>query len=354
MKLWLEDHPVLELLRQRRRSGSQPGQREKGDNAILGLAVEGGGMRGVVSAAMLAALEDRGFFSAFDAVYGSSSGAINAAYFLGGNTWYPLSIYYDNLATKRFVDFRRVFRGKPIMNLEYVFEEILEYIKPLDYAKIIASPIPLKIAITSVDHIKTIMVDKFVTKKELKDALLATSWLPIGLPGTANFQGMRAVDGGALTQLPFQLALRDNCTHILSLSTHPMGHRSTTIGFLAQFTCQYLNRLQKGLGEAYLAAIRQRRKDEYRLEMARHNPQSPFILDLAPLPNTADVKRHELSYQRLVEAAKSAYLVLYAAVEKTGLDLIETGRLQAIPRWTIAERQDGIDRPFIKFVAHEC
>ena len=44
---------------------------------------------------MLCALEDQGLLTAFDAVYATSSGAINGAYFLNGNCWYNLSIYYD-------------------------------------------------------------------------------------------------------------------------------------------------------------------------------------------------------------------------------------------------------------------
>jgi predicted acylesterase/phospholipase RssA len=77
---WDPDHPVLMLLRRRHQDRSTPGKRPSEDRAKLGLAVEGGGMRGVVSAAMLAALEDLGYADVFDALYASSSGAINCAY----------------------------------------------------------------------------------------------------------------------------------------------------------------------------------------------------------------------------------------------------------------------------------
>src|SRR5262249_15144218 len=115
-RLWDPNHPVLRILRERRESGSTPGHRT--DSAKRGLAVEGGGMRGVISGAMLSQLEDSGFTNAFDAVYGCSSGAINAAYFLTGQTWYPLSIYYDDLTTKKFVNFSAPLRGRPILALD--------------------------------------------------------------------------------------------------------------------------------------------------------------------------------------------------------------------------------------------
>jgi len=40
-------HPVLQLIQQRLQDGSSPGQRQ--DNFKLGLVVEGGGMRGIVT-----------------------------------------------------------------------------------------------------------------------------------------------------------------------------------------------------------------------------------------------------------------------------------------------------------------
>src|SRR4051794_30226330 len=99
---WAANHPVLRVLRERRRSGSAPGQRD--DGCRVALAVEGGGLRGVVSAAMLQALEDLDLRDCFDAVFACSSGAVNASYFLVGETWYPVSIYYDDLTNRNFLD----------------------------------------------------------------------------------------------------------------------------------------------------------------------------------------------------------------------------------------------------------
>jgi hypothetical protein len=74
------EHPVAHLLHERVRQGSKPGQRA--DGARIGLAIEGGGMRGAVSAGAAAALNLLGLSDAFDAVYGSSAGALIAAFFI--------------------------------------------------------------------------------------------------------------------------------------------------------------------------------------------------------------------------------------------------------------------------------
>lgn len=63
-------HPCLRLLLSRLQDGSAPGAR--GDKFKLGLVVEGGGMRGIVTGAMLMGLQDMGMLNVFDAVYGEN------------------------------------------------------------------------------------------------------------------------------------------------------------------------------------------------------------------------------------------------------------------------------------------
>ncbi|NYI03549.1 patatin-like phospholipase family protein [Allostreptomyces psammosilenae] len=337
---WATDHPVLTALRRRRDEGSVIGNRT--DGLKIGLAVEGGGIRGVVSAAMLTALEDLGLTSAFDAVYAASSGAVNAAYFLLGDTWYPLSIYYDDLSTRQFVDFRRAPRGA-ILNLDYAFDVVLDQVKPLDYEAVIASPLPLHIAVTLVDELRTEAVSKHPTPADLRDALMASAWLPVAIKGTAVFRGQRAVDGGVLTPHPFRLALDDGCTHVLSLSTRPIRPPRGSAGISQRYAARHLDRLRPGLGAGYLEATVRYRGERRMLQawMADPPEQPPYVLDLAPLPWMPEVKRHELDPGRIIAGARGAYEVLYCAVNGLDPAVIRTGRLRAVPRLTIVHRPDG-------------
>jgi predicted patatin/cPLA2 family phospholipase len=343
-ELWNPEHPVLRILRERRDTGSKPGKRAASDTATVGLAVEGGGMRGIVSAAMLQIIEESGLFDAFDAVYGCSSGAINAAYFLAGETWYPVSIYFQDLITKRFVDFGRHLRGESILNLEYPFGSVLAERKPLDYDRVLASPTPLKIAVTDVDELETVVVSDFDGTKDIEAALRASSWLPIAVRGTATFRGHRALDGGVLTALPFRLALRERCTHVLSLSTRPMRPAGRRISLVHRYTRRYLERIQPGLGRRYVDAIREKHRDQALLRDLRTagaDEGEPYILDLAPQPGTKEVKRHEMSPGLLVEAGCSAAEVMYCAIEGRPLTAIGSRTVQAVPRITIVDKTRG-------------
>lgn len=346
---WRADHPVLEVLRSRRSAGSRPGLRAASDKAKVGLAVEGGGMRGIVSAAMLQVVEECGLTECFDVVYGCSSGAVNCAYFLAGETWYPLSIYFHDLTTRQFIDFRRAFKRGNILNLDYAFEEIVAMRKPLAYDRVLASDVPLKVAVTDVDAMETQLVSGFADAADLKAALIASSWLPIAVRGTVEFRGRRAIDGGVLTALPFRLALADGCTHVLSLSTRPMGSPANGLSAMHRYTCAYLERLQAGLGRKYLAAVRQKHRDLAELAVDRlAGPGSGrCVLDLAPLPGSPEIKRHEIRLGPLVDAATSAAEIMYCAIEGIPVAATHTHAVRAVPRIIIVDKAKelpGADR----------
>ena len=64
-------HEVLRAVAARAEAGSQPGARD--DGLRIALIVEGGGMRGVLSAGMALTLAELGLIPAFDAIYGASA-----------------------------------------------------------------------------------------------------------------------------------------------------------------------------------------------------------------------------------------------------------------------------------------
>jgi predicted patatin/cPLA2 family phospholipase len=106
--------PVLEVILERQRRGSRPGARE--DGWRVGLLVEGGAMRAVVSSGMASALELLGLRECFDAVYGASAGAAVGAYFVAGNVAAGTAIFYEHANSRAFIDLRRLLVGRPVVN----------------------------------------------------------------------------------------------------------------------------------------------------------------------------------------------------------------------------------------------
>jgi predicted acylesterase/phospholipase RssA len=102
--------------------------REASDGRKIGLIVEGGAMRGIISCASLMALEEIGMTNVFDEVYGASAGAVNAAYFLAGQANYATSIYYQKINNTRFL--RRLWHRK-VVDIDDLFDSIIAGDRPL-------------------------------------------------------------------------------------------------------------------------------------------------------------------------------------------------------------------------------
>ncbi|GLC42003.1 hypothetical protein PLESTM_001275600 [Pleodorina starrii] len=218
-------HPTLRLIASRLRSGSKPGART--DGARLGLVVEGGGMRGCISGAMLMALYDLGCTNCFDAVYGASAGAINATYYLTGQR-HGLRIYHEDLTRgSAFLDIRNLFSGssRPVMNIDFLIDQVMHTAKPLDWDAVLASPTPLKVVASCLDSLQPVLLSDFADRAELAEALKATAAVPqiAGPPRTVR--GRTLVDAAVFEPVPVQSAIRDGCSHVLVLCTRPAPTR---------------------------------------------------------------------------------------------------------------------------------
>ncbi|VEU33831.1 unnamed protein product [Pseudo-nitzschia multistriata] len=93
------DHAVRDLIKERFVNGTTPGHRLPEDKATLALAIEGGGMRGCVSAGMVAALTALGLSDTVDSIYGSSAGSVVGAYMVSRQVC--LDVYVDILPASK-------------------------------------------------------------------------------------------------------------------------------------------------------------------------------------------------------------------------------------------------------------
>jgi predicted patatin/cPLA2 family phospholipase len=214
-------HPVLEVLRERARDGSTPGRRH--DTHRVALVVEGGGMRGVVSAGMTAALERLGLTGCFDLVVGASAGAINGAALIGGVAREGAAAYHGPLASRKFVNPARALRGRPVIDVAYVLEYASEGLDAGRHERVLASPIALHCVAVSVETAETVTFSGMSSKAELYDAVLASSRMPWAGGPPVEVGGRRYVDGGLGSAIPVAEALDAGATHVLALQTRPHG-----------------------------------------------------------------------------------------------------------------------------------
>ncbi len=213
-------------------AGSLPGQRD--DQYRLALAVEGGGMRGVISAGMLLALEQLGMTACIDMVVGTSAGAISGAFFTHGCTVEGSVLFYSDLNSEPFLNRNRLLKRESALDLDYLID-IAAVARGLDFSAIADAPIALYATVTPTDpanEIRHFRVDG--TPQRVASILKATASLPV-LAGSAKVvEGLEYVDGGLREQIPWHTAASLGATHILVLPSRPVraGQDLETLSFI--------------------------------------------------------------------------------------------------------------------------
>jgi predicted patatin/cPLA2 family phospholipase len=297
-------HPVISALYDRQRSSSVPTKRD--DKYKIGLVVEGGSMRGVVSAGMLTALEALGLGNAFDVVYGTSAGAINGAFFLARQAAFGTTIYYENINNRFFIDVARIFRGMPPVLLDYVFDTVLVKEKVLDWKAVTESPVPLKVLASSVAECRSVVLEGFHSRDDLFTALKASSSMP-GVTGPpVAYRGDRFFDGSVYASIPSEAAEREGCTHILALLTRPLDCRMPRTSRIDRYyVSPWLRRFSSVMSQDVL-----RQKSVYCDQLAALKQRSetanapPYVCMVASPEGSAEVGRMEKDRSRLVQGAK--------------------------------------------------
>jgi predicted patatin/cPLA2 family phospholipase len=214
-------HPVSDLLRARAEQGSLPGRRR--DPHRVALVLEGGGMRGVVSAGMTAALERLGLTACFDMVVGSSAGAINGAALIAGVARHGAATYHGALASRSFVNPARVLRGRPVIDVGYVLEFASADLDADRHERVLESPIELHCVAVCVETAEPVDFTGMRSKQELWEAVLASTRMPWAGGPPVEIAGRRYVDGGLGSPIPVAEAVAAGATHVLVLQTRPHG-----------------------------------------------------------------------------------------------------------------------------------
>ena len=197
-------HPVARILRERADAGSVPGARE--DSHRVALVLEGGGMRGVVSAGMVAALERLGMRDAFDLIVGSSAGAINGVALLSGVAQRAADAYCGPLASRSFVNPMRVLRGKPVIDVN----DVLAIVTADDVAgheRVTSGDIALHCIATDVASATGVDLHGMRTQEEVWTAILASSRMPWAGGPPVEIDGRRYLDGGLVSPVPVAEAI---------------------------------------------------------------------------------------------------------------------------------------------------
>jgi len=206
---------LLRVLADRLRAGSRPGHRA--DGLRVALAIEGGAMRGTVSAGMALALHEVGLVQAFDAVYGASAGAITAAWLLSSRPE-GLRGWAEPSYAKSLIRWSALLRGRPVVDIRTLIEVVYQTEFPMDFASVLASAVEYHpLATDAVTAASTDLRPLIADPAELRLALRASASLPFLAGPPVSLRGKRFYDAGLAESIPFRTPLAQGATHILVL-----------------------------------------------------------------------------------------------------------------------------------------
>ncbi len=324
------DHPVIQLIRRRRDEGSKPGERT--DGRRVALVIEGGGMRGVVSAGMCTAIEQLGLRDAFDEVHGASAGAFNGAFLLAGQAAYLTALYPHGFGDPAFVNLRDTLRGRrPIFDMDYVIGEVWRHQRPLRVDRILRSGIELHCTATDVASATIMDICDLGDGEEIRCAMRASGRLPWLAGPPVSFRGRRWLDATLAEAIPVHAA-QTTATDMLVLQTRPHGVQHTPLSsIVARLTDGYLAKLNPALVE--LRQHRTERYDRLSAQLAAHAADpaaSPAVCVIRPPADALLVGQMENRVGALTTAGSHGLRAAWMALAGEDPELLACPR--AYPR----------------------
>ncbi len=170
------------------------------------LVLEGGGVRSAYSAGICKALVDRGVRC--NAVVGSSSGSVNAAFFASKQTDALVELWTDYVPNG-FISWRRQlnpFAG-PGLGVDIMLDDVIVAERKLDLHAATAGDPALFITATNVDGCLPTIARPDATN--LIEWLRASLALPAAYNRIVQIDGRGYIDGGVATPVPFDIAELD-------------------------------------------------------------------------------------------------------------------------------------------------
>ncbi len=136
-------HPVIENI-QARKHMRVPVK----DGRKIVLLIFGGVMSGMRGSGALIGLQEMGLTHVFDEIYSMSAGFPNACYFLADDPHTGPSIYYEELAGKKFINTAHPWN---LMDIDYLID-VFKNKKPLPVDKVLASKTKLYVIVKNLKN----------------------------------------------------------------------------------------------------------------------------------------------------------------------------------------------------------
>ncbi len=206
----------------------------------VGLVLEGGGMRGMYTTAVLDVFLEQDI--KVDGVVGVSAGAIHGATYLseqiGRNVRYNLKYIND----KRYMSLHSLITTGDLFNKDFCYDTIPNELNKFDYETFTknAEQIPFYVVCTNLESGEAEYI-RITDLKEDMDFIRASASMPF-VSNIVEKDGMKLLDGGTADSIPVDFMLENGYDKVIVVLTRPEGYTKKadkTMGFVEHKYKQY-------------------------------------------------------------------------------------------------------------------
>ncbi len=211
--------PLGALVR-RARSGT------RADGARIALGIEGGGLAVAMACGMAGELERLGLTPWLDAVYGTSSGSLMAAYVAAGAIDDAERVL-EEVCTKEFVSFTRLGRS-PVVSLAF----LMDVVRRRPPALAVPGRPELHVLAARVSDGVLTTLGPLTEQGDALAAIRASMAIPVWSGPAVAYRGEVYSDGGLIESIPVTTPLDEGATHVIALRSRDAAYRKGARGRL--------------------------------------------------------------------------------------------------------------------------
>ena len=187
----------------------------------VGLALEGGGMRGVYTAGILEFFLEQDLY--FPYVIGVSAGACNAASYLSKQKGRNKTVTIEYASDPRYISWKNYFKNRQFFGMDFIFDEIPNKHVPYHYDVFYNNPSEFVVGTTDCLTGEPIYFKKQDYEMDLLTVLRASSSLPFIAP-EIRFKDKILLDGGISDPIPIKKAQKDGFKKNIVILTRNEGY----------------------------------------------------------------------------------------------------------------------------------
>lgn len=175
----------------------------------IGIALSGGGIKGLCHAGVLKALEEQGVRP--DIISGVSAGAVVGALYADGYTPDEIALLFEDISFRNMTKIRIPDGG--FFKTDIFQKFLTEKLRAKTFEEL---KIPLRVVATNLDKGQSTIF----SRGKLVEPIVASCCVPV-LFSPKIINGVHYVDGGVLKNFPVS-TIRDDCEKVIGINASPM------------------------------------------------------------------------------------------------------------------------------------